>query len=154
MASQLRHVVDAQGVAVCWREEIVLEGNTPPKEWIQQIRDWILVNDLSSVWFTDRLNGLLLESRRLQVDSEVIKASLLEGPFEELIDSASGMLVLQIGANESEMVIFFRPQYVSEVKWGGNPEKATEDGVRLSPRKSFALWTQTVKAQSRPWSSY
>ena len=159
MASQLRSLVDAQGVAVCWREEIVTEGHTPSKEWIEQLRNWVNANHQSTVWCTDRLHELLLNARRLQADTQANTAlsnpAFLNRPLEQLIDSASGLLVLQLGIDASEMLIFFRPQYVSEVNWGGNPEKCeerSEDRVRLSPRKSFALWTQTVKAQSRPWS--
>lgn len=155
MAAQLRSVVDAQGVAVCWREEIVVDGHTPGKEWVERIRNWVVANHPSTVWCTDRLHELLLNARRLQPATAAVSADLWHHPFEQLIESASGLLVLQLGADASEMLIFFRPQYVSEVNWGGNPEKSaerTENGMRLSPRKSFALWTQTVKAQSRPWS--
>ncbi len=157
MASQLRQVVGAQGMALCWRDEIHLDGQTPSVEQVTRLRDWIRHSQQASIWFTDQLNA------RLREDNEWLRGTKgdLNGDeddssrLDELIDSASGVLVLQLAADQSEQLIFFRPQYETEVQWGGNPEKCTEvteEGVRLSPRKSFALWTQTVKAQSRPWS--
>ncbi len=143
IAERLRQVVGAQGVAMCWREEIVLEGQTPHKHVVEELREWLRYQDRQAVWSTDQLNKLMR-------DGEQPIAMM-----EQLVEAASGILVLQFGTDPTEMLIFFRPQYVTEVKWGGNPEKCaipTEDGVRLSPRKSFAQWTQTVKAQSRPWS--
>jgi len=43
------------------------------------------------------------------------------------------------------------------VNWGGEPTKAVElhdDGVRLSPRRSFELWQQMVALHARPWKSF
>ena len=51
-------------------------------------------------------------------------------------------------------ILWFRPEEVQTVNWGGDPNKPVEshDGeVRMSPRKSFALWQETVQARSLPW---
>jgi signal transduction histidine kinase len=43
---------------------------------------------------------------------------------------------------------------VGTVSWAGEPTKTKAYGPlgdRLSPRKSFAAWTETVKGRSRPW---
>ncbi len=136
IAYQLMEVVDATGVAVHWHGTTSLAGNTPGAEFVQAMSEHFATDDLSAVWFTELLSN--------------------EYPYAtEHVDVASGALVVRLGVNPSDMLIFFRPQYVTEVKWGGNPEKCaivSEDGVRLSPRKSFAQWTQTVRNQSRPWS--
>ncbi len=116
---------------------------------MSELRDWIKQSDVPSVWSTDNLIAEVSRERRL---GDKLNSTALAG---DLIEFASGAMVLQLGMDQTEMVIFFRPQYVTEVRWGGNPEKSaevTEDGLRLSPRKSFALWTETVKAHSRPWS--
>jgi two-component system, chemotaxis family, sensor kinase Cph1 len=51
--------------------------------------------------------------------------------------------------------LWFRPEAVQTVNWGGNPNKPVEvlgnGEVRLSPRKSFAAWQETVRGQSLPW---
>ncbi|KHM90224.1 phytochrome, partial [Xanthomonas vesicatoria] len=41
------------------------------------------------------------------------------------------------------------------IKWAGNPQLAKLQDIpnsRLSPRKSFDLWQQTVRGRARPWS--
>lgn len=154
MATQLCQIVDAQGMALCWHDEIVVKGQTPPLELVEELRDWIRSHEPSTVWHTDQLAAKIGSSPRVQPDSTTVAMSRRSSLSHQLIDAASGVLVLQLSANHSDMLIFFRPQYVTEVHWAGNPDKSaqvTEDGLRLSPRKSFALWTQTVEAQSRPW---
>jgi chemotaxis family two-component system sensor kinase Cph1 len=72
----------------------------------------------------------------------------------KLPESASGFFAIQIGLIADEWLIFFRPSQVQLVNWAGNPGKAVEiiDGeLRLHPRRSFALWTQEVRDQSKPW---
>lgn len=68
---------------------------------------------------------------------------------------ASGLLALSISKTPRDYVLWFRPEFVREVNWAGNPDdkpvKVVDDGLRLSPRKSFALWTSQVRLQSRPW---
>lgn len=156
MAGRLRGVVDAQGVAVCWHDEILLEGQTPPESIVAELREWIRSSEKSSVWSTDQLSARLRDEPRPPIDFSSPKSNInRSATTEQVLNTASGVLVLQFGSEQSEMLIFFRPQYVTEVHWGGNPDKTAEvtaDGLRLSPRKSFALWTQTVRAQSRPWS--
>ena len=51
-------------------------------------------------------------------------------------------------------MFFFRKEQAQTLDWGGDPEKSYETGPhgdRLTPRKSFAIWKQTVQAQSLPW---
>ena len=58
---------------------------------------------------------------------------------------------------EGACVVWLRHEAVHDVDWGGDPHnKAIEtregDDVRISPRKSFALWRETVRGRSAPWS--
>ena len=52
--------------------------------------------------------------------------------------------------------MWFRPEIIQTVNWGGNPHQAfsvdqSEGNVRLSPRKSFDLWKEIVQLTSLPW---
>jgi light-regulated signal transduction histidine kinase (bacteriophytochrome) len=48
--------------------------------------------------------------------------------------------------------MWFRPETVTEVKWAGDPNKAIiKDEKGLSPRKSFELWKEEIKLQSKDW---
>ncbi|MDU6836388.1 MAG: PAS domain-containing protein, partial [Bradyrhizobium sp.] len=51
--------------------------------------------------------------------------------------------------------LWFRPEQVRTVTWGGDPLKAViigDDPSDLSPRRSFAQWHQLVEGKSEPWS--
>ena len=66
---------------------------------------------------------------------------------------AAGIIYHALSGN-SDGIIWMRQEKVETINWGGNPDKAmlpNEDGLRLSPRKSFELWMQVVKYQSAPW---
>jgi light-regulated signal transduction histidine kinase (bacteriophytochrome) len=72
-------------------------------------------------------------------------------------DKASGVLAINFASDfESDFILWFRKEVIELKNWGGKPEKRLEfwdDGThRLMPRSSFALWKQTVKDKSAPWS--
>ena len=51
-----------------------------------------------------------------------------------------------------------RPELIQTVSWGGDPHNAAvaygeDDTVRISPRKSFELWQETVRGRSELGSS-
>jgi chemotaxis family two-component system sensor kinase Cph1 len=53
-------------------------------------------------------------------------------------------------------VLWFRPEVLQTVNWGGDPNHAYElkqssNDLRLCPRKSFELWKETVRLKSLPW---
>jgi serine phosphatase RsbU (regulator of sigma subunit)/GAF domain-containing protein len=75
--------------------------------------------------------------------------------FADLADDASGVLAVEVGGGRGDFLAWFRPETPREVTWGGDPyaSKLTRDdgGPRLSPRRSFARWTETVRGTARPW---
>ena len=67
-------------------------------------------------------------------------------------EEASGLLSLKISNNK--YVLWFRPQVVQVINWGGNPNlKAyyNEKENRISPRRSFEKWTEKLTGFSEPW---
>ncbi|MDU1695206.1 MAG: HWE histidine kinase domain-containing protein, partial [Bradyrhizobium sp.] len=53
-------------------------------------------------------------------------------------------------------LIFFRREMLRSVNWAGDPHKTYSEGplgARLTPRKSFELWQQTVAGQAKPWTA-
>ena len=55
-------------------------------------------------------------------------------------------------SNARDYAIWFLPELAKTVTWAGDPHKSqgSPDG-RLTPRTSFAAWTQAVAGRSRPW---
>ncbi len=67
---------------------------------------------------------------------------------------ASGLLAvpLPIRNPRDAWLLIFRAEKAETRIWAGNPEKTIDrQSGQLSPRKSFASWTETVRGQSEPW---
>jgi chemotaxis family two-component system sensor kinase Cph1 len=69
-------------------------------------------------------------------------------------DVACGVLVLPLPGGQ--FVLWARGERVQHVDWGGDPHNKAiaereGDGVRLSPRRSFDRWRETVRGRSEAW---
>ncbi|SEI65603.1 Bacteriophytochrome (light-regulated signal transduction histidine kinase) [Dyadobacter sp. SG02] len=67
---------------------------------------------------------------------------------------AAGVIYHSMVSGENDGILWLRQEKIETINWAGNPDKAVlqnEDGVRLSPRKSFELWMEIVKDKSAPW---
>ncbi len=134
---RLLDLVGATGVALSFGEDITLIGDTPEKSAIEDLLPWL----------------------ETQFDRDVIYETThlaqTYSPASAYPEVASGLLALLISRVEQTFIIWFRPEVIQTVNWGGNPNKAVEikqDGtLRMSPRKSFAKWEETVTGQSIPW---
>ncbi len=64
----------------------------------------------------------------------------------------AGALAMPISHNPQDGIVWFRQEVLENVTWGGNPAeaKARSDG-RLSPRTSFAAWSDIVRSKSWAW---
>ncbi|WP_225880448.1 sensor histidine kinase [Anabaenopsis elenkinii] len=134
----LLNIANAQGAAVCFDGEYFTVGNTPQKQEMQELVEWIHENQKDEIFYTDCLSQVYPEA-------------------EKLGNVASGLMVVSISKIQKNYVLWFRPEVVQTVDWGGNPNKPVEveenGSIRLSPRKSFELWKETVLLKSLPWKS-
>lgn len=70
----------------------------------------------------------------------------------EYAETASGVLAVPVSRKPRDWVLFFRRELIQKVVWAGNPDKSVQPGDgRISPRKSFEAWRETVRAQSAHW---
>lgn len=110
-------------------------GATPPEEDIPGLLDFVRGVSEGRVWATHALA------------QEVPDAASYS-------DHVSGVLAIPLSQTGSDCLLFFRKELVHTLNWAGNPEKTYETGPlgdRLTPRKSFAIWKETVKGQSQSW---
>lgn len=66
----------------------------------------------------------------------------------------AGVMALCLGGRD-DWLLLFRNEQVHDVTWAGEPGKAlvaTDDGMRIAPRRSFAAWRETVRGCSVAWS--
>ncbi len=135
----LLDLVGADGVALPFGEDITTVGKTPNKEFITEMLPWLEMQFKEDVIYeTNSLGRVYLAAEEHKV-------------------VASGLLALLISRVQKTFIIWFRPEVIQTVNWGGNPNKPLEieeDGtITMSPRKSFAKWKETVKGKSLPWKS-
>ncbi|GJD31540.1 Phytochrome-like protein cph1 [Methylobacterium adhaesivum] len=132
-------LVNAPGAAIVTGDRCRLIGITPREEDVRSLYDWLSSQtDEAEVFVTESMSELLPEAR-------------------SFADTASGVLAISVSKKYASYILWFRPEVVRTVKWGGNPVKpAIPDPAggpdRLHPRKSFEIWKETVKARSLPWS--
>ncbi|RCJ21747.1 cyanobacterial phytochrome A [Nostoc sp. ATCC 43529] len=132
----LLNLVNAQGAVVYFEKEYFAVGDTPEKSDIQNLIEWIYQNVQEETFYTDSLSKIYPEAEKFR-------------------DVASGLMALSFSRVQKNYVLWFRPEVVRTVNWGGNPHKPVEvtgnGNLRLSPRKSFDLWKETVRLKSLSW---
>lgn len=62
----------------------------------------------------------------------------------------AGFLAVPIPRQKRDYVVFFRREVIRTITWAGNPQKPVAHG-RISPRRSFAAWEETVRGSCAPW---
>ena len=134
-SSELLRLVDAEGVAVVeGTGNPVTAGRTPPPALIQEIAKWL--EDRTKTFSTASLA------------TEFPAAGVAK-------DVASGLLTFALPGLPLRRLLWFRPEIVRTVTWGGDPNKPVErdDSMRLQPRASFAAWKEEVRLHSHPWTA-
>ena len=135
--TDLLNLVGATGVAIAIEDEFTVLGDTPT---------------------VDRLRELLVPlAPRLQAEG-IVQTIRLARDYPEAVaysDIASGMLAMMVSRAQNFYILWFRPEVARVVTWGGDPSKIQsieENGeIRLSPRKSFSAWQETVRQTALPW---
>lgn len=137
----LRDAMDAGGAALYHMNRWWCAGDTPDEEQLDALSDWInLRPEFASL------------TRPVYVTDEL---SRNYPPAAEFVDVASGVIAVQISRTRRDMIMWFRPETMRTVNWAGNPNDKPlvpgPNGMRLTPRRSFELFVESVRARSRPW---
>jgi light-regulated signal transduction histidine kinase (bacteriophytochrome)/CheY-like chemotaxis protein len=111
------------------------QGSVPPASAIPGLANFVAGRPEGKVWAT----------------SELSKEWPRAAEFSAI---ASGVLALPLSQLPRDYLFFFRREIVHTLDWAGRPEKEYETGPfgdRLTPRKSFAIWKETVLEKATPW---
>ncbi len=130
-----RKLMPCDGVGIFMDDKWTGTGLTPPESAIPR-----LVRFVNSV-----ADGQVWASHAL---SEQMPAAA------EYAEQVSGALVIPLSQLPRDYLFFFRQEVEQTIDWAGNPEKTYETGPmgdRLTPRKSFDIWRETVERQSMPF---
>jgi light-regulated signal transduction histidine kinase (bacteriophytochrome) len=132
-----RKMIECDGIAIWSNDEITLSGETPTEREVKDL-----------VGFINRTSP-----GRICASAEIGK---IYASGESFRDRAAGFLAIPISRTPRDCLIFFRREILRKVNWAGAPGKVYASGPlgpRLTPRKSFELWQETVHGQSEPWTS-
>jgi light-regulated signal transduction histidine kinase (bacteriophytochrome) len=127
--------VAADGIGVSHAGEISLTGLTPTREEFAQLVRFLNTTSAGQVFSTHCLSDVFPPA--------------LDYPMR-----AAGMLSIPVSRVPRDYLVFFRKEVEKSVTWAGQPEKMETvgpHGVRLTPRKSFEAWRETVRFQSARW---
>ena len=136
-SERLSDILPCDGIAVSLDGHMRLHGVTPTRE-----------ETLGLVQFLSQTaSGQIFSSHEL---------GAIYPPSSDFIERAAGVLAIPVSRTARDYVLFFRKEAARTVTWAGNPQKIETlgpNGIRLTPRKSFEAWRETVRGQSLPWTA-
>ena len=131
---QLLQLCNAGGVAILLEDELYKAGTTPADSDIQAIATWAGQHNKQGFFSSSKLADAYAPARELCI--------------------AAGIIFYALSGDGSAGIIWFNPETLEEVHWGGDPEKAIiKDEKGLHPRRSFETWKQVIKCQARKWTA-
>ncbi|MBP2157469.1 MULTISPECIES: ATP-binding protein [Asticcacaulis] len=134
----LLRLTEASGAAIVFGGTVSRIGACPDEKDIQRIVAWLSSKaDDAEVYATDCLSDHM------------------EGA-ESFAEMASGLLAVSISQLHASYILWFRPEVIQTVTWGGDPSEKVRHGSdpqRLHPRKSFEQWKETVRLRSLKWTN-
>jgi light-regulated signal transduction histidine kinase (bacteriophytochrome) len=135
--SLLLDLFKIQGAAIVYDGRMDLIGQTPQPEEVKDLVKWLQLYNVEKVFATHTLSDVFSQSATYK-------------------DTASGVIALPVSVQKGNFILGFRPEVIQTIEWGGNPNQAIQfepDGKTYHPRNSFAIWKETVKQASIPWSA-
>lgn len=134
----LLKLVHSTGISVLVEGNLYSYAKSPRPESITDLIAWLETQDKKEVFSTHHL-------------AEVYP------PAKNYANTASGILATPLSTDMHNCIIWFRSEISLTVTWAGSTEKSiykdSIGAVRLSPRESFAAWTETQRGQSARWSN-
>ncbi len=128
-------LLTCDGIGVWVNDRSTLKGLTPTEQQFADLVAYLQRNEISEI------------SAHTEIGAEYPAG-------RAFTERAAGMLVVPLSRPARDYLIFFRKEVARSVNWAGDPSKPVTVGplgARLTPRKSFELWKETVTGQSQHW---
>ncbi len=130
----LLDLIAAEGVAVSAQQRYDTRGRVPTEDDVRTVAAWAA-----------------------SMGEEVVDTDCLANALPHLdlaVDVAAGVLAITLP--DGQFAVWFRAEALRSVDWGGDPTNkalAVREGdeIRMSPRKSFERWRETIRGRSTPW---
>jgi light-regulated signal transduction histidine kinase (bacteriophytochrome) len=133
---ELQALLSASGMVVAVEGDIHVCGDTPAQAQIRQLLDWLAATPKSAVVFSDFLGN----------DCPDLAASA---------DTMAGILATPPSPDMRNCIIWLRKEKPRTINWAGKYEEGfiqnDAGNYRLTPRKSFELWSESWSGRCTPW---
>ena len=133
-ARTLLQPVEATGAALYYDGEILTGGEVPSTPELRALVDW----------FDPRTEDSLFQCNSVARENPALSS---------LTPVASGVLAVRLSDQRPDYLVWFRKEQLQTVTWAGDPSKPVvqDDPLTLSPRRSFAAWSEIVRGTAQPW---
>ena len=127
--------LDATGAALFHDDEVLSTGEVPSTPQLRALQQWVQTQSF------DRL----FHCSAVERDNPALAS---------LTPTASGVIAVKLSADRPDYLMWFRKEQLLTVTWAGDPAKpmVANDPMELSPRRSFAAWSELVRGTALPWS--
>lgn len=130
--------LDATGAALFCEGEVLTTGEAPSTPELRALLAWV-------------------QAQPQRGDEPFACASVGQAnpALASLTPTASGVLAVRLSTNSPDWLIWFRKEQLQSVTWAGDPSKpmVANNPLELSPRRSFAAWSEIVRGTAVPWST-
>lgn len=130
----IRQMLLSDGLIIKSGDTIKGTGIVPKEELFEELSEWLNSAEKFDI-------------RSFNKTKEILPKSL-HNPLW------AGMLILQLSDLSKDYLIWTRKEKLSDITWAGDPTKTKSfntDKGRMSPRKSFDKWKETVHDRANPW---
>ena len=132
--------INAGGAALYHLDRWWCVGQTPDADQLDNLGDWLLTQQFAS------------GRQPLYATDSLARDYPAAAAFAVV---ASGLLAMPIALSGHNLMLWFRPETLQTVNWRGDPHydplAVGPNGPRLSPRRSFELFAESVRERSLPW---
>jgi light-regulated signal transduction histidine kinase (bacteriophytochrome) len=134
----IRELIECDGTATLVEGRLAASGSVPPTVDIEALVRALDSGPTRRIFATDCLTSLRPEA--------AAHAGL-----------AAGLLAIPISRTPRDYILLFRREFIETVRWAGNPHKPVLDSelpMKLSPRKSFEVFSESVRGRSRSFTEF
>jgi chemotaxis family two-component system sensor kinase Cph1 len=127
--------LNASGAALFYDGEVLTTGEVPSSPELRALLSWVEEQPSSEIYSTASI-------------------ATANPQLQSLTPTASGVVAAKLSTNRPDYLMWFRREQLDTVTWAGNPAKPmiNDDPRELSPRRSFAAWTEIVRGTAVRWS--
>jgi len=127
--------LDATGAALFHDGEVLSCGEVPSTPELRALCAWIE---------EQRADNNPLATSSIGTSSPALAS---------LTPTASGVLAVRLSSTQPDYLVWLRKEQLQSYTWAGDPSKPVVDNdpLKLSPRRSFAAWSEIVRGTAAPW---